>query len=66
MTLTDAAGNERTEEQIKAIVRRTLQDMSQSEITEIIIEGIGVTGLPDDLVRCPEHGLWYDACEDYS
>jgi hypothetical protein len=61
----DSAGNERTDEQVKELVRRTLRDMSRSEVAELVIDGWGLAGLPPDLTRCPCHDLWYDECEVY-
>lgn len=63
-TYKDAAGNERTEEQIRELVRDSLREMSQAELLDIVMES-HLYLLHDHLTKCEEHGLWYDECEDY-
>jgi len=64
---TDSAGNELTEEQVWEVADGSIDDMSKHEVWQMLRdEWMTARAIPDDMLKCPCHGLWYDKCEAYA
>jgi len=66
-TFTDSAGNELTEAEVWGVADGSVRQMDRSELWAMLRAEWGTAWrIPDDMLRCPCHGLWYDRCGAYA
>lgn len=62
----DSAGTAKTEDEVRAAARATLQEMGITEVIDMLFEEwVTVDAIPNELTFCPCHSLWYEDCDAY-